>query len=137
LQTNFPGTSAIKIAHLSKAFKRGSWRVAFGSRRAWLRSSPLSLSGRSAVSEPDPGTDLSPVQPPPTLASVFDEDRFYSVMEFADTAISLWISIREAAYRRERETLDLYCKKISLLTKATFGTVKSLAAQSGGGPGDK
>jgi hypothetical protein len=91
---------------------------------------------------PDPTTDLSPLRPPPSLASVFDEDRFDedrfdSIMEFANTAISLWFSVREAAYRRERETLDLYCKKISLLTKATFGAVKSFGAESGGGPGAK
>ena len=29
LQTNFPETSAVYIAHLSKAIKPGFWRIAF------------------------------------------------------------------------------------------------------------
>ena len=53
-------------------------------------------------------------------------------MEFAETAISLWISIREAAYRREPSTIDIHCPQIRGLTRAVFETVKSLGRENAG-----
>jgi hypothetical protein len=63
-----------------------------------------------------------------TSADAFDEDRFEAIERFAEKQISLWVSIREAAWRQESETLELHCRQISLLTKATFATVKALGA---------
>jgi hypothetical protein len=62
-----------------------------------------------------------------TLANLFDEDRYDSLVEFSDRAISLWISIREASYRRERAILDIHCPQIRALTLGTFETVKALS----------
>jgi hypothetical protein len=56
--------------------------------------------------------------------SQFDEDRYDSIIEFSDRAISLWVSIREAAYRREHSTLDIHCPQVRILTLAAFETVK-------------
>jgi hypothetical protein len=58
----------------------------------------------------------------------FVEDRFEAIENFAEKQISLWISIREAAWRRERETLELHCPQIRVLTLAVFDAVKTLAA---------
>jgi hypothetical protein len=65
------------------------------------------------------------------LANLFDEDRYDSLVEMSDRAISLWISIREAAWRRERATLEIHCPQIRFLTLGVFETVKAL------GPGEK
>jgi hypothetical protein len=40
------------------------------------------------------------------------------------------VSVREAAWRRERETLELHCPQIRVLTRATFETVKQLGADT-------
>jgi hypothetical protein len=58
----------------------------------------------------------------------FDEDRFAAIVDFADRAISLWLSLREAAYRRERTTLELHCPQVRVLTLAVFETVKALGS---------
>jgi hypothetical protein len=65
------------------------------------------------------------------LANLFDEDRFDTIQDFADKQISLWLSVREAAYRRERSTLEIHCRAISVLTRATFQTVKGLGLETG------
>jgi hypothetical protein len=65
------------------------------------------------------------------LANLFDEDRYDSLVEFSDRAISLWISIREASYRREHATIETHCRQIRVLTLGTFETVKALS------PGEK
>jgi hypothetical protein len=62
------------------------------------------------------------------LANLFDEDRYDAVFEFADRAISLWISIREASYRREHATIETHCRQIRVLTLGAFETVKALGA---------
>jgi hypothetical protein len=56
------------------------------------------------------------------------EDRFEAIELFAEKQISLWMSVREAAWRRERETLELHCPQIRILTLATFQTVRMLGA---------
>ena len=61
------------------------------------------------------------------LANLFDEDRYDSLAEFSDRAISLWISIREASYRRERATVETHCRQIRVLTLGAFETVKLLS----------
>jgi hypothetical protein len=65
------------------------------------------------------------------LANMFDDDRLDSVAEFAEKQISLWISVREGAIRRERETIETHCRQISILTKATFETVRALRVDPG------
>jgi hypothetical protein len=62
----------------------------------------------------------------PSLTAVFDEDRYDSIVEYSDRAISLWLSIREAAYRRERATLDIHCPQLRILTLGAFETVKMI-----------
>lgn len=64
--------------------------------------------------------------PLPDAIDAFDEDRFNSLEEFAAKQISLWTSVREAAWRRERETLGVYCPKIRILTLGAFEIVKLL-----------
>lgn len=60
-------------------------------------------------------------------------DRYDALVEMSDRAISLWISIREASFRRERRTLDIHCPQIRVLTLGAFETVKMLPAESEGG----
>ncbi len=64
------------------------------------------------------------------LANAFDDDRFAAIVEFADKQISLWLSVREGAYRRERATLEIHCEQIRILTRATFQTVRALGPGS-------
>ena len=68
---------------------------------------------------------------PDAIGDVFAEEQFAAIEEFAEKEISLWLSVREAAYRRERRTLELHCKQIRILTLATFETVKTLGVNSG------
>jgi hypothetical protein len=63
------------------------------------------------------------------ISSAFDDDRFDGVAEFADRAISLWISIREASYHRELPTLETYCPQVRILTLAVFQTVRELGSR--------
>jgi hypothetical protein len=56
------------------------------------------------------------------------DDRYDALVEMSDQAISLWLSIREASYRRERATLDIHCPQIRALTLGAFETVKALPA---------
>lgn len=71
-------------------------------------------------------TDPSPQHV--ALANLFDEDRYDSLVEFSDRAISLWISIGEASYRREYATLETHCRQIRVLTLGALETVKALGA---------
>jgi|HubBroStandDraft_6_1064221.scaffolds.fasta_scaffold2241877_2 hypothetical protein len=61
-------------------------------------------------------------------AIAFAEDRFEAIEQYAEKQISLWLSIREGAWRRERETLELHCPQIRILTLATFDAVRELGA---------
>jgi hypothetical protein len=54
------------------------------------------------------------------------DERFHALVEMSDRAMSLWLSIREAAYRRERATLEIHCPQIRALTLGAFETVKAL-----------
>ena len=62
------------------------------------------------------------------LANLFDEDRYDALVEFSDRAISLWLSLREASYRREHATIEIHCRQIRVLTLGVFETVKALGA---------
>jgi hypothetical protein len=62
------------------------------------------------------------------LANLFDEDRYDSLAEFSERAISLWISMREASYRREHAIIETHCRQIRVLTLGAFETVKALGA---------
>jgi len=64
------------------------------------------------------------------------DDRFDALVEFADRAISLWRSLREASYRRERATLDIHCPQIRILTLGAFATVKALPSEPSEGGHD-
>ena len=64
------------------------------------------------------------------LANLFDEDRYDALVEFAERAISLWISVREASYRREHAPLEIHCPQIRALTLGAFATAKALGARS-------
>jgi hypothetical protein len=68
--------------------------------------------------------------PAPSFPSddAFAEDRFAAIEQYADKQISLWVSVREAAWRREREALELHCPQIRVLTRATFDAVRMLGA---------
>jgi hypothetical protein len=61
------------------------------------------------------------------------DDRFDALIEFADRAISLWISIREASYRHERATLNIHCPQIRILTLGAFKTVRALPPEASEG----
>jgi hypothetical protein len=69
-----------------------------------------------------------PPQPDTIIVDAFDDDRFASIETFAERAISLWTSVREAAWRQERETLAIHCPKLRVLTLAAFETVKMLGS---------
>ena len=62
------------------------------------------------------------------IVDAFAEDRFEAIEQYAEKQISLWMSIREAAWRRERETLELHCPQIRILTLATFQAIRMLGA---------
>jgi hypothetical protein len=79
---------------------------------------------------------MNPPSPDP-VANAFAEDRFEAIEGFAEKQISLWMSVREAAWRRERKTVELHCPQIRILTLATFQTVRMLGAgpdETEGGP---
>ena len=57
------------------------------------------------------------------------DERFDALVEMSDRAMSLWLSIREAAYRRERATLEIHCPQIRALTLGAFETVKLLPSE--------
>lgn len=58
------------------------------------------------------------------------DERFDALVEMSDRAMSLWLSIREAAYRRERATLEIHCPQIRALTLGAFETVKALPPEA-------
>jgi hypothetical protein len=58
------------------------------------------------------------------------DDRYAALIEMSDQAISLWLSIREASYRRERAILDIHCRQIRALTLGAFETVKALSPET-------
>jgi hypothetical protein len=70
----------------------------------------------------------APECPPDPIVDAFAEDRFEAIEEFSEKQISLWLSVREAAFRHERETLELHCPQIRVLTLATFQAVWMLGA---------
>jgi hypothetical protein len=61
------------------------------------------------------------------------DERYESLVEMSDRAISLWLSIREAARRRERAPLDMHCPQIRVLTLGVFETVKELPPEASEG----
>jgi hypothetical protein len=70
----------------------------------------------------------APSCPSDAIVDAFAEDRFAAIEQYAEKQISLWMSVREAAWRRERETLELHCPQIRVLTLATFDAVRTLGA---------
>ena len=49
--------------------------------------------------------------------------------ELADLAASYWISVREAAARSERLTLETHGRQVAAVTREAFATVKTLGSQ--------
>jgi len=70
--------------------------------------------------------------PSDSAVDAFAEERYEAIEQFAEKQISLWMSIREGAWRRERETLELHCPQIRVLTLATFEAVRMLGADPRG-----
>ena len=64
--------------------------------------------------------------PPQTTASALDYARLDAIAEFADLAASYWLSIREAATRGEKLTVETHCRQVSTVTRETFAVVKRL-----------
>jgi hypothetical protein len=71
----------------------------------------------------------------PQHQQLFEDDRYEAIGEFADRAISLWLSVREAAFRHELQTLEVHCPQIRVLTLGVFETVKELSRK--GEPAEK
>jgi hypothetical protein len=63
------------------------------------------------------------------MVDALDCIRFEEIAELAERAASYWISIREAADRRERLTVETHCRQVRLVTLAAFETVKALGSQ--------
>lgn len=66
---------------------------------------------------------------PQTLTAALDYGRFDAIAELADLAASYWISVREAAARSERLTLETHCRQVAAVTREAFATVKTLGSQ--------
>ena len=76
-----------------------------------------------------PATDA--VAASPSVSDALDYARLNAVAELADLAASYWISVREAADRGERLTIEVHCRQVAAVTREAFATVKTL-----GLPGD-
>ena len=68
------------------------------------------------------------MNPPQTLTAALDYGRFEAIAELAELAASYWVSIREAASRGERLTVETHCRQVALVTREAFATVKTLGA---------
>jgi hypothetical protein len=66
----------------------------------------------------------------PSLVDALDYVRLGEIAELAEHAASYWISIREAAERGERLTVETHCRQVRLVTLAAFETVKSLGSEA-------
>jgi hypothetical protein len=66
----------------------------------------------------------------PSLVNALDCIRLEEIAELAERAASYWISIREAAERGERLTVETHCRQVRLVTLAAFETVKSLGSEA-------
>ena len=64
-----------------------------------------------------------------TVDDVLDDLRFDDIVDRADAAISYWLSIREAAYRRERLTVAVHFRQVRLTTFAAFQTISEFSAE--------
>ena len=63
-----------------------------------------------------------------SVASALDCARFDAIAEYANLAASYWLSIREAATRGDKLTVETHCRQVSAVTRETFATVKTLGA---------
>jgi hypothetical protein len=67
---------------------------------------------------------------PQTVDDACDDQRFAFIEDLADRASSYWRSIAEAAYRRERLTIETHCRQTRIITIAAFQAVKELGSAS-------
>ena len=63
------------------------------------------------------------------VSAALDSVRFDAIAEMADLAASYWLSVREAAERGERLTIEVHCKQVAAVTREAFATVKALGAE--------
>jgi hypothetical protein len=109
---------AIEEARIAKNAAAGNWRPYSP---GWTISE-IRSDGKIQIKSPDrlPAT-------PEFLNLLTSARRPCSLAEFSERAISLWISIREASYRREGSTIESHCRQIRILTLGAFETVKALS----------
>lgn len=68
----------------------------------------------------------------PAIEGVCDDLQFEAIEETADLLASYWRSIAEAAFRRERLTIEVHCRQVAKGTRLAFETVKELSANQPG-----
>jgi hypothetical protein len=66
----------------------------------------------------------------PNLVRALDYLRFAAIAEYAELGLSYWVSLREAALRGERLTVEVHCRQIAAVTREAFGIAKMLRATS-------
>jgi hypothetical protein len=66
----------------------------------------------------------------PNLVRALDYLRFAAIAEYAELGLSYWVSLREAALRGERLTVEVHCRQIAAVTREAFGIAKMLGATS-------
>lgn len=64
-----------------------------------------------------------------SVVGALDYVRLDAIAELAHLAASYWISIREAADRGERPTIDVHCRQVAAVTREAFAIVKSLGSE--------
>ena len=69
--------------------------------------------------------------PPPTVADAIDDLRLEAIVEFCELAASYSRSAAEAAWRGDRQTLQVHLAQLRLTTIETLGVFKELGAQAG------
>jgi len=68
----------------------------------------------------------------PDLVAALDYVRLDAIAELAHLAASYWISIREAAERGERVTIETHCRQVAAVTREAFATVRTLGSGDDG-----
>jgi hypothetical protein len=66
--------------------------------------------------------------PSPAAVAAVDDLRLDEIERLADRAASYWRSAAEAAFRDDRNTLNVHCTQIALVTREAFRLVKALSA---------
>jgi hypothetical protein len=64
------------------------------------------------------------------LVVALDYSRFDALDEHAELRSSYWTSVREAALRCKRLTVEVHCRQIAAVTREAFGIARMLGAAS-------